>query len=118
MKKDYPVFLTFFVGTTMILRLFLFFFPTVNLTFFGVNIHHLYFGALILVLLAPFLLAGVKSLFLPVLLGLGSALVVDELVYLVATDGSDLAYLSPTSWTGALFLTLLVLGTTVALGRR
>lgn len=118
MNKKYVFFLTFFVGTIIFLRLFLFFFPNVNLTISGVNIHHLYLGVLIFILLVPFLLVESKSSLIPVLLGLGSALTVDELTYLVATDGSDLAYFSSISWTGAVVLTLIILGITLFYFRR
>ena len=110
MNKKYALFLAFFLGTILILRSLLFFFPHVNLTISEINIHHLYLGVLIFILLTPFLLAGRKSLLIPVCLGLASALTVDELVYLVATDGSDLAYLSSISWIGMTVLVVAILG--------
>jgi hypothetical protein len=110
MNKNSLFLLISLLGTITILRVFLYFFPFVNLTIRTVNIHHLYLGALVLVLLIPFLLTEMKSLFISVLVGIAAALVVDELVYLVATDGSDLAYFSTVSWIGMILLVSIVLG--------
>jgi hypothetical protein len=72
---------------------------------FGYLLHHLYTGAL-LVIGAAFLLAFASSnrlvaLLTRVVLGIGSALVLDELVYLVVTQASDTDYVSSISWWGS-----------------
>lgn len=71
----------------------------------GYLIHHLFFG-ITLVLPAAFTLAyGPRSRFTAVLsriaLGSGSAMILDEIVYLVATKASDADYISPLSLRGA-----------------
>src|SRR5262245_40103897 len=67
----------------------------------GYLLHHLYTGSLILVPAAFVLAFGARNRFLavgaPVAVGIGSALVLDEVVYLVATQASDEDYTSPVS---------------------
>ena len=72
----------------------------------GLIIHHLFFGVA-LVLPAAFILAfGVGSRLVAsltrVALGCGSAMVLDEIVYLVATQASDGDYASSLSLRGAI----------------
>src|SRR5262245_49942215 len=74
----------------------------------GYLVHHLFTGAL-LVIPAAFVLAfGARNRLLavlaPVLLGIGSAMVLDEIVYLVTTNGTDADYVSPRSFVGAIAL--------------
>lgn len=81
---------------------------------FGHLVHHLFTGTLI-VMPAAFVLAfgprGRKSAILArVALGCGSAMILDEIVYLVATGASDADYVSPLSLRGAaIFIVLAVL---------
>ncbi len=80
----------------------------------GLIIHHLFFGVG-LVIPAAFVLAfGVRhrlvAMLTRVALGIGSAMVLDEIVYLVATQASDGDYVFALSLKGALvFMTLGVL---------
>jgi hypothetical protein len=72
----------------------------------GNLVHHLFFGIL-LVLPAAFTLAlGPRSRRTAALsriaLGSGSAMILDEIVYLVATEASDADYVSPLSLNGAI----------------
>jgi hypothetical protein len=81
-------------------------------------IHHLFTGVLIVVP-AAFVLAfgayrGPSAFLAPVALGIGSGMVLDEVAYLVATDGSDAGYRSAVSLWGA--VTLLALATALLLG--
>jgi hypothetical protein len=74
----------------------------------GFLVHHLFFGVLI-VLPAAFLLAfELRSRLLKswslVALGIGSALILDEVTYLVATKGTDADYVSRISLFGAIAL--------------
>jgi hypothetical protein len=74
----------------------------------GYLIHHLFSGAL-LVIAAAFVLAfGTRNRWLahltPAALGIGSAMVLDEVTYLVATQASDADYVSALSFWGALVL--------------
>jgi hypothetical protein len=80
----------------------------------GYLVHHLFWGAA-LVMPAAFVLAfGPRSRRSAVLsrvaLGSGSAMILDEIVYLVATEASDADYVSPLSLRGAfVFIALGVL---------
>jgi hypothetical protein len=74
----------------------------------GVLVHHLFIGALI-ALPAAFLLAfgarhRLSALLATVSLGIGSAMILDEVTYLVATKGSDEDYVSRISLCGAVGL--------------
>jgi hypothetical protein len=84
---------------------------------FGYLVHHLFTGCLI-VLPAAFALAfGPRRRFTAVLarvaLGCGSGMILDEIVYLVATRASDADYVSALSLRGA--CVFIALGTTVLL---
>jgi hypothetical protein len=91
----------------------------------GHEVHHLFCGTLLLIP-AAFVLAF--SAELPRLrtaslvgLGAGSGMVLDEVVYLIVTDGSNLSYLTPVSLWGAVvaegFAVALLLVVAVALKR-
>src|SRR2546430_14376858 len=62
----------------------------------GYLVHHLFFGALIVVPAAFILAFGTRNRFLgylaPVALGIGSSLILDEVTYMVATKGKDEDY--------------------------
>jgi hypothetical protein len=75
---------------------------------FGYLLHHLYTGAL-LVIVAAFILAFTSdnrlvAIFTRMTLGVGSALVLDEVAYLVATQASDTDYVSSVSLWGSVVL--------------
>jgi hypothetical protein len=80
----------------------------------GYLVHHLFFGILI-ELPAAFILAfGTRKRWLaflaPAALGVGSAMILDELTYLVATKASDVDYVSRLSLDGAIvFISLAVI---------
>lgn len=72
----------------------------------GYLVHHLFFGILLL-MPASFLLAfGPRrrwtALAARVAVGIGSAMILDEVVFLVATNASDADYISGLSFRGAL----------------
>lgn len=79
----------------------------------GILVHHLFIGVL-MALPAAFVLAfGTRSTLAAtgakVALGIGSAMVLDEITYLVMTQASDADYVSPISLGGAVaFMTLAV----------
>jgi len=84
----------------------------------GLIIHHLFFGVMI-VLPAAFVLAfGPRNHTSAVLsrlaLGIGSAMILDEMVYLTATQASDSDYVSALSLKGAVIF--ISLGTALLLG--
>ena len=71
----------------------------------GYLVHHLFVGVLILVPAALLLAFGTRHRVLArVGLGVGSGLILDEIVYLVATKGSDADYISRTSLVGSIVL--------------
>jgi hypothetical protein len=82
--------------------------PDSDLFIAGYNVHHLYIGA---VLAIP---AAFVTAFVPhaswvrwcalVLLGSGSAMVLDQVIFLITTDGSNASYLKPISLWGAIIL--------------
>jgi len=97
------------IATFIFLRVSLYISPNSNFDVAGYNIHHLYTGVLILTLaVIPLLLMkNVGRIFdvLIIMFGIGLSLVLDEWVYLIATDGSDSAYLTPVSfWGGAVVI--------------
>ena len=72
----------------------------------GLIIHHLFFGVM-MVIPAAFVLAfgprhRTSAILSRVVLGIGSAMVLDEMVYLIATQASDSDYVSSLSLKGAM----------------
>ena len=72
----------------------------------GYLVHHLFFGSMI-VIPAAFLLAfGTRYVKLVrIALGVGTGMILDEMVYLVATPASDADYVSRISLVGSVALT-------------
>jgi hypothetical protein len=110
------------VGTFAVLRLWLAITPNADLTVRGVNVHHLFTGVLLTTIAAvPLVVVDVASRrlrrWLIVAFGVGLALMLDEWVYLIATDGSNAAYATPVSRWGGLALVLLGAGYAWACGR-
>jgi hypothetical protein len=93
--------------------------PDADLYVAGYNVHHLYAGAL-LEIPAAFALAfgggppAARAAALAAL-GAGSAMVLDQVVYLVTTDGSIRSYLRPISLWGAAVLEGLAVALLLAL---
>jgi hypothetical protein len=82
----------------------------------GYLVHHLFLGVLITVPAGFFLAFGTRTRLLrflaPAALGIGAALMLDEVTYLVATKGTDQDYVSSTSLAGAsalIFLAVVLL---------
>ena len=78
--------------------------PDADFHIAGYNIHHLFTGVLVAAAAAiPLVLRPGRSRGLDVaclLFGAGLALALDEVVYLIATDGSNASYLLPVSFWG------------------
>ncbi len=79
----------------------------------GYLVHHLFTGVLIVIPAAFVLAFGTRrrrtAILARVALGIGSAMVLDEIVYLVATQATDADYVSGVSLGGAVvFVTLAV----------
>jgi hypothetical protein len=80
--------------------------PNSDLYIAGHNVHHLFVGA-VLAVPAAFVIAFVPQASVVrwvalVALGVGSAMVLDQIVFLIATDGSNASYLKPVSLWGAI----------------
>ena len=103
------------VITIILLRIFLQFSPSANLDVFGHNIHHLLVGSFLAAVLSVFFIFNIVNNLTIMLSGISSALVLDEIVYLIATDGSDASYLSYVSLFGAIILTAIILILTIVL---
>lgn len=93
------------LGTFAVLRLYLHLVRVQHVFPAGYLVHHLFTGVLIVIPAAFVLAFGARGLVSArvarAALGVGSALVLDEVVYLVATQASDADYVSPVSLWGA-----------------
>lgn len=73
----------------------------------GYLVHHLFFGLLIEIPAAFMLAFGTRhGVLARIALGVGTGLILDEVVYLVATQASDADYVSPVSFAGSIVLIL------------
>lgn len=92
-------------ATVIILRIWLHASPNADFDVGGYNVHHLFTGLLLItaggVPLAMFRGSTRRLDFALVCFGAGLGLALDEWVYLIATDGSNAAYLLPISLWGA-----------------
>lgn len=97
--------------TFVVLRVSLYVSPNSNFDVGEYNIHHLFTGLIVLTIAGmPLLLLNVGSRMsdlLVIVFGVGLSMALDEWVYLIATDGSDAAYLLPISlWGGVVVIGL------------
>jgi hypothetical protein len=93
--------------------------PDADLYVAGHNVHHLFSGAL-LAIPAAFVIAFVPEACIVRwialgMLGTGSAMVLDQVVFLITTDGSNASYLTPISLWGAIILEGLAIAVLVLL---
>jgi len=107
-KTRAKILLSSLVVTFVVIRVWLFFYPNADFNVAGYNIHHLYTG-LILVTIGgiPLILFSNPGRILNLataIFGIGLSLALDEWVYLIATDGSNMSYLLPVSLWGGVFL--------------
>lgn len=90
--------------TFVVIRLALWRAPESDFDIAGYNIHHLFSGVLLATAGAiPLILRPGRSVGLDlacIAFGAGLSLVLDEVVYLIATDGSNASYLLPVSFWG------------------
>ena len=91
------------------IRIFLFIFPSANLNIGNYNIHHLYIGAFLIIIALTFFILGIVNKYIIIFAGISSALVLDQIVYLIATNGSDASYLTLVSLIGAFILSAIVI---------
>src|SRR5262245_5761305 len=90
------------LATFLVLRLYLHLVnPNTDLYVAGYSVHHLFTGTLIEITAAFILAFGVhRCVFRQMTLmalGVGSAMVLDEVIYLITTDGTNLSYVTPIS---------------------
>lgn len=108
LKTRVIAFLLSLWGTFLLFRIALYLMPFNNFDLLGYNIHHIFTGSIILMISIVAFVFEFKKLIFVVLAGIGSALILDEVVYLITTAGTDLDYLKPISWIGALILMTLM----------
>jgi hypothetical protein len=107
-----------FAGTRISLHAY----PGTDLNVLGYNIHHLFTGILLTTASSIPLAVGspragrVRDVLLLVF-GAGLALVLDEWVYLLATDGSNSSYLLPVSYLGGAVMMVLALALIAVVAR-
>lgn len=97
------------LGTFAAVRAWLAFTPNADFDIAGYNVHHVFTGVVILTACGlPLLLGRTTGRVADVLtagFGVGLSLALDEVVYLIATDGSNASYLLPVSfWGGVVFV--------------
>jgi len=94
--------------TVVVVRLALWRSPDSDFDIAGYNIHHLFTGVLMMTAGGlPLVVRAGRSRGLDaacVVFGAGLALALDEVVYLIATDGSNASYLLPVSFWGAVIV--------------
>lgn len=109
------------LGTFLVVRAGMLLRPEADVFVAGFNIHHLYTGVIVLTIcVIPLVVGAPKSRTDDLLvggMGIGLSLALDEVVYLIATDGSNQSYLTPVSWIGGATLILLASGYAIAIGR-
>jgi len=96
------------VVTFAVIRVGLSFYPNADFNVAGYNIHHLYTGLLLVTIGGiPLILFSNPGRILDLataIFGIGLSLALDECVYLIATDGSNVSYLLPISLWGGVIL--------------
>lgn len=96
------------LSTFVVVRLALWRSPDSDFDIAGYNIHHLFSGVLMITAGGlPLVLRAGRSRGLDaacVVFGAGLALALDEVIYLIATDGSNASYLLPVSFWGAVIV--------------
>ena len=99
--------------TFILLRSYLYLFPSSNFDLGDYNIHHLFTGLLLITFAGlPLVLFSGNSRLLDIAsitYGAGLSMALDEWLYIIVTDGSDNAYLLPISFWGAVVMIGLVL---------
>ncbi len=108
------------VTTFVVLRVWLYFSPNSDFNIASYNIHHLYTGLVLVTFSGIFLVvmeeAGRRITdIMAVIFGSGLGMALDELVYLIATDGSNESYSLPVSFWGGLVAIAIASGYTLLL---
>ncbi len=120
-SRRLAILLVAMLGTFLVVRGGMLLRPDADVFVAGFNIHHLYTGVIVLTIcVIPLVVGSPKARTADLLvggLGVGLSLALDEVVYLIATDGSNQAYLTPVSWIGGATLILLASGYAIATAR-
>ena len=110
-RRRLAIFLAALLGTFIVTRFSLVLRPNADFNIAGHNIHHLFTGFLIACACAiPLALVETRKRMTEALvfgLGVGLSLGLDEVVYLIVTDGSNASYLTKPSWIGGIVFVLL-----------
>lgn len=107
-----PFLLAFFVGmisTILFVRVYLLASPHTNVYVLGHNVHHLYTGALFLILLTILNGVGFTGKIFYFFEGVASGLIIDQLVYLIISRGGHRAYFTRVSFLGAFVVSSVLL---------
>lgn len=108
-KKRITYFLSSLIIGILLLRIFLFIFPTANFSLGSYSIHHIFTGSIWLIFTIILLIFNISNYFTYILGGISTALIIDQLTFLIMTDGTNKVYFSPTSIYGAFILTLIII---------
>ena len=113
-RRNAAILVAAMAATVVVLRLWLHASPESDFDVGGYNIHHLFTGLLLItaggVPLAIFRGSTRRLDLALVCFGAGLGMALDEWVYLIATDGSNAAYLLPLSLLGAVTVVALACG--------
>jgi hypothetical protein len=120
-RRRLAIFLVALLGTFVLTRFSLVLRPNADFDVLGYNVHHLFTGFLIACACAiPLALVPTRRRVTELLvagLGVGLSLGLDEVVYLIVTDGSNASYLTRPSWIGGIVLVLLAATYAAAVAR-
>ena len=109
-------------GTFLVVRACLHWSPDTDFNVGPYNVHHLFTGVLLIAMCgipAATLSLGPRARTIAITgFGAGLALALDEWVYLIATDGTNAAYVQPLSLVGGALMVGVACGYALALGRR
>ena len=107
MIKKENLFYILLILTIISIRLGVFLIPEVDVSFIGLNIHHFWFGVIIVLiaLIVPKKYDWVKI----VLYAIGLGLIVDQLVFMLLGAGKDAQYWALPSLFGAIIIALIIL---------
>jgi hypothetical protein len=97
------------VATFLALRMSLVISPDSDFNVAGYNVHHLFTGVLVMFAGGAALALGARGRIALVTFGIGAGLTLDEVVYLIATDGTNASYLNRVSWIGGIVTVALAL---------
>ena len=97
LKERYLYFSLSLIITFLFVRIFIWIFPTSFFNLGSYNIHHLFLGIILLIIAIIFLVSGRINLPILFTAGCGSALILDEFLYLIITNGTRQDYLQSSS---------------------